>query len=80
MLSAEKAPTSAGRSTASHGGGSKPSSSSGEIRKATHRGSMRSPASKSAVGDAPSSLTTAASGPVIRARPTTSWSIPHVSR
>src|ERR671935_87503 len=47
MLSAEKAPISAGRSIASHGGGLKPSSSREEIRYATQRGSMRSPGSKS---------------------------------
>ena len=54
MLSAEKGPIIAGFNAASQLGGSKRSSSDEEMRKATQRGSMRSPAAKSAVGEAPS--------------------------
>src|SRR5439155_867177 len=78
MLSAENAPTRAGRNTASHGGGSKPSRSVDEMRNATQRGSIRSPRSKSAPGEAPTSPIRSASGPVIRARPMTSWSMHQV--
>jgi len=72
MLSAEYAPTIAGFKAASHWGAWNPSSSAEEMRYATQLGSIRSPGSKSAPGEAPKALTMGARGPVTRDRPITS--------